>query len=72
LSTVTGSTARPSAPRAPRLCGPLRRAAVFDSANQAWVDATWKLLVDAPAADQNTDGIRLLSMLVMSGNWWNP
>jgi len=56
----------------PAFVGPFGAAAVFDSANQAWVDATWKLLVDAPAADQNTDGIRLLSMLVMSGNWWNP
>jgi hypothetical protein len=52
--------------------GPFGAAAVFDSANQAWLDAIWKLAAAAPPKDQATDGINLLSMLVMSGNWWNP
>jgi hypothetical protein len=52
--------------------GPFGAAAVFDSANQAWLDAIWKMAAAAPQVDQATDGINLLSMLVMSGNWWNP
>jgi hypothetical protein len=51
---------------------PFGAGAIFDAANQAWVDAVWKLMAAAPSVDQNTDGINLLSMLVMSGNWWNP
>jgi Glycosyl hydrolases family 8 len=51
---------------------PFGAAAVFDPANQAWLDAIWKMAVAALATDQATDGINLLSMLVMSGNWWNP
>jgi hypothetical protein len=51
---------------------PFGAAAIFDAGNQAWVDAIWKLMVAAPSSDQNTDSINLLSMLVMSGNWWNP
>ena len=51
---------------------PFGAAAIFDAGNQAWVDAIWKLMAAAPSSDQNTDSINLLSMLVMSGNWWNP
>jgi hypothetical protein len=51
---------------------PFGAAAIFDAGNQAWVDAIWKLMIAAPSVDQNTDTMNLLSMLVMSGNWWNP
>jgi len=51
---------------------PFGAGSIFDAGNQAWVDAVWKLMAAAPSVDQNTDGINLLSMLVMSGNWWSP
>ncbi|HEX3696598.1 MAG TPA: glycosyl hydrolase family 8 [Polyangia bacterium] len=46
--------------------------AMIDSSNQAWLDAIWKNLVTTPADDYYGDTIRLISMIIMSGNWWNP
>jgi hypothetical protein len=51
---------------------PFGSAAIFDAANQAWVDAVWKLMLEAPAGDQSEDAARLLNMILMSGNWWQP
>jgi hypothetical protein len=52
---------------------PFGAAAIFDPANQAWVDGIWKMAIaSSTATDQATDAIKLLSLLVMSGNWWNP
>jgi endo-1,4-beta-D-glucanase Y len=53
---------------------PLGVGAMTDSANQAWLNDVWDL-VDATAIDdegyyENT--LKLLSMIVMSGNWWAP
>jgi hypothetical protein len=45
---------------------------MIDSSNQAWLDAIWKNLVTTPADDYYGDTIRLISMIIMSGNWWNP
>lgn len=61
---------RPSA----AFVAPLGVAAMVDAANQSWLDAIWDHLVAAPPDDggyyENT--LRLLAMLVMSGNWWAP
>jgi len=51
---------------------PFGSAAIFDGANQAWVDATWKLMTAAPTGDQNVDTANLLNMILISGNWWQP
>jgi hypothetical protein len=51
---------------------PFASAAIFDPANQPWLDAAWKLMVAAPAADVETDTNRLLNMIFVSGNWWQP
>jgi endo-1,4-beta-D-glucanase Y len=53
---------------------PLGVGAMVDAANQAWLNAIWDLVIATPAA---TDGyyentLKLLSMLVMSGNFWAP
>jgi hypothetical protein len=53
---------------------PLGVGAMTDSANQAWLNGIWDLVVstplDAEAYYENT--LKLLGMLVMSGNWWSP
>jgi hypothetical protein len=47
-------------------------AAMVDSSNQAWLDAIWKDLAASPADTYYGDTIRLITMIVMSGNWWAP
>jgi hypothetical protein len=53
---------------------PLGVGAMVDAANQAWLDAIWGLVVATPieaeAYYENT--LKLLGMVVMSGNWWTP
>jgi hypothetical protein len=51
---------------------PFGAAAVFDAANQAWLDATWKLMTAAPSAGEDEDAANLLAMILISGNWWQP
>jgi endo-1,4-beta-D-glucanase Y len=46
--------------------------AIVDAANQEWVDGIWAHLADAPIEDYYGDTIRLIAMIVMSGNWWTP
>jgi endo-1,4-beta-D-glucanase Y len=54
--------------------GPFAVAAMAsgDSANQAWLDSLWKWMVETPAQEYYADSIRLLSMIVVSGNWITP
>lgn len=53
---------------------PLGVAAMVDAGNQAWLNATWDLVAATSLADEayyeNT--LKLLAMIVMSGNWWTP
>jgi hypothetical protein len=57
--------------------GPFGVAAMVDASNQTWLDAVWKEMVtDHPEADATSayfgNTIKLLTMIVMSGNWWQP
>jgi endo-1,4-beta-D-glucanase Y len=47
-------------------------AGLVDASNQKWVDGIWAHLADAQVEDYYGDTIRLISMIVMSGNWWTP
>lgn len=53
---------------------PLGVAAMVDAGNQAWLNDVWDLVtatsLDDEAYYENT--LKLLSMIVMSGNWWTP
>jgi hypothetical protein len=40
--------------------------------NQAWLDALWGFVTTHDAGDYYGDSIKMLSMLVASGNWWVP
>src|SRR5688500_7386941 len=51
---------------------PFGSIAAFDAANQAWLDAIWKLMSAAPTANQAADTANLLGMLMVTGNWWQP
>jgi endo-1,4-beta-D-glucanase Y len=51
---------------------PFGSAAIFDAANQAWLDATWKLMLAAPTGKHDEDTANLLNMILVSGNWWQP
>ena len=52
--------------------GPLAVAAMSDPARQAWLDALWaNLLAREPAhEDYYGNTVKLLTMIVISGNWW--
>ncbi|MDD5349468.1 MAG: glycosyl hydrolase family 8 [Chthoniobacteraceae bacterium] len=54
--------------------GPLAVAAMADPARQAWLDALWAdLLARAPGGeDYYGNSVKLLTMIVLSGNWWQP
>ena len=51
---------------------PFGAIAIFDAANQAWLDSIWKLMSAAPTASQAADTANLLGMLMVTGNWWQP
>lgn len=52
--------------------GPLGVAAMSDSAHQDWLNRLWDRIEAAEPEGYAADSVRLLSMLVMSGNWWVP
>lgn len=54
--------------------GPLAVAAMCDPEGQAWLDALWAHLVQRKPAGDDYFGnsVKLLTMVVLSGNWWQP
>ncbi|MFO0756094.1 MAG: glycosyl hydrolase family 8 [Byssovorax sp.] len=51
---------------------PFGVAAMADGNHKAWLNSLWTTIAAAPAEGYYEDSIRLLSMVVMSGNWWSP
>ncbi len=51
---------------------PFGAIAIFDAANQAWLDSIWKRMSTAPATSVGADSANLLGMLIVTGNWWQP
>lgn len=52
--------------------GPFGVGAMVDAENQAWLDRLWEHTVRRAPEDYYEDTLRMLSMIVMSGNWWAP
>ena len=53
--------------------GPFGVASMVDVANQEWLNAIWqRASTGDPNDDVYADTIRLLSLIIMSGNWWPP
>jgi len=53
---------------------PMAVSAMINSTNQVWLDALWDYTTSYPSEDANyfANTLRLLSLLVVSGNWWTP
>lgn len=51
---------------------PFGPAAMVDAAHQGWLDKIWTTTVAAAPEGYYEDTIKLLSMIVVSGNWWAP
>jgi putative cell wall-binding protein/endo-1,4-beta-D-glucanase Y len=56
----------------PAYLAPLMAAAAVDAGRQSWVDAAWTALRSGSRAGYYSDSLRLQSMLLVSGNWWQP
>jgi endo-1,4-beta-D-glucanase Y len=48
--------------------------AMTDAANQTWLNGVWDLVAGTSIDDEHyyENTLKLLSMIVMSGNWWAP
>lgn len=46
--------------------------AMVDREYQDWLNRIWERAESAPPESYEADSVRLLSLLVMSGNWWIP
>ena len=46
--------------------------AMSDPGDQAWMNALWTRVSTQPSQDYFGDSIKLLSMIVATGNWWQP
>jgi endo-1,4-beta-D-glucanase Y len=51
---------------------PFAVAGIVGRAHQAWVDAAWRRLASGGLRGYYGDSLQLLSMIVLSGNWWVP
>ncbi|GIW45540.1 MAG: hypothetical protein KatS3mg077_2822 [Candidatus Binatia bacterium] len=53
---------------------PLGVGAMADAANQTWLNGIWDLVTATSIDDEGyyENTLKLLSMIVMSGNWWAP
>lgn len=52
--------------------GPFGVGAMVDPSNQEWLDALWQHTLARQPENYYEDTLRMLSMIVMSGNWWVP
>ncbi len=53
---------------------PFGVSAMINAANQTWLNRIWSYTADYPTSEGNyfSNSIRLLSWIVISGNWWTP
>jgi endo-1,4-beta-D-glucanase Y len=51
---------------------PFALAGIVDRTHQAWVDAAWRRMASGGLRGYYGDSLQLLSMIVLSGNWWVP
>jgi hypothetical protein len=53
---------------------PFGAGAIVNSTNQSWLNAVWDQVAGTPLSAEGyyENTLKLLSMIVMSGNWWAP
>ena len=56
----------------PAFGGPALAGAMVDSRFQTYLNNLWTLNADHPAVSYYDYELQMLSMIVASGNWWNP
>ncbi|MCH2108874.1 MAG: hypothetical protein MK135_06060, partial [Polyangiaceae bacterium] len=52
--------------------GPFAVGAMVDPEGQEWLDALWEHSVHRESENYYEDTLRMLSLIVLSGNWWGP
>ncbi len=52
--------------------GPFAVGAMMDPSGQEWLDALWTHSVERESENYYEDTLRMMSLLVLSGNWWGP
>ena len=57
---------------APAFIGPVTAGALVDARFQPFLNKLWSYTADHPTTGYYGTEIQLLSMVVASGNWWNP
>lgn len=68
--TLAGEALDPDTDEA--FSAPFAVSAMLDSSNQQWLDALWEANTQNPVTSYFGDSVRLLSLIVVSGNWWSP
>ncbi len=51
---------------------PFTAGAIVDSSNQSYLNSLWGIIADNREDNEYAVGLNLLSMLLISGNWWPP
>ncbi len=52
---------------------PLAVSAMVDSSNQSWLNSLWDFLIARPIdGEYYGDTLKMMTLLVVSGNWWTP
>ncbi len=51
---------------------PFGVAAMADGSHKPWLNDLWTTIAGAPSEGYYEDSIQVMSMVVMSGNWWAP
>lgn len=51
---------------------PFAVGAMTDPSDQTWLDRLWTHCVERASENYYEDTLRLMSMIVLSGNWWGP
>lgn len=51
---------------------PFAAGAITDSANQSFLNDMWSYIKDKTGSDEYALALNMLSMLLISGNWWSP
>jgi endo-1,4-beta-D-glucanase Y len=69
---LSGSTGSEQSGWSEAFEAPFGVSAMVDSSNQSWLNAIWNHTVSVSNQGYYEDSIKMISMIVMSSNWWAP
>lgn len=72
FADVDSKCANLSGYTSPSFAGPALAGALVDARFQPFLDNLWNLNASKPATGYYDYELQLLSMIVATGNWWNP